>query len=187
MTPRWMFYVLTLLFAASNVWADDDNNGGATMGATLSGANEIPTNLSTGIGTVSLKVTEAPASISVTIKYSGLTGNAAAAHLHLGNRWENGPVVVTICGSSGRQCPAQGTEQTFTFPLTNAITAIPAQAFTADVATLIRALDNGVIYANVHTSTFPGGEIRGQMGHGRGRSMGNNNPGRGNGRDKPKN
>ena len=185
MTSRLLFYALSLLLAAATSFADDDNDGHRGRKTRLSGANEIPVNLSTGTGVVSLSVTEAPASISITISYSGLTGNANVAHLHLGNPWENGLPVVTICGgTSGRQCPAQGTEQTFTFPLTgNAITAIPAQAFTADVATLIRALDKGMIYANVHTNAFPNGEIRGQLG--RGRSMGNENPGRGHGRGKP--
>jgi hypothetical protein len=149
--------------------------------------NEIPANLTAGTGTASLKVTDAPASISITIRYSNLTGNASAAHLHLGNPWENGSVVVTICGSQGRSCPARGTEQTFTFPLTApAITAVPAQAFAGDVASLLRALSGGVIYVNVHTAAFPNGEIRGQIGRGRGRSSGDDNPGRGKGKGKQK-
>jgi hypothetical protein len=174
-----------LVFALSSVvWADADDNRSATLTAAMSGPKEIPVNLSTGTGNVTVRVTEAPASISITISYSKLTGDAMAAHLHLGNQWESGPIVVPICGTAGRTCPAQGTEQTFTFPLTgNAITAIPAQRFTADVATLIRALESGVIYANVHTAAFPNGEIRGQLGHGRGRASGVN-PGRGNGNGK---
>jgi hypothetical protein len=119
---------------------------------------------------VKVNITEAPASITFTLQYANLTGNATMAHLHLGNPWESGPIVVTICGgNSGRTCPAMGVESTFTFPLTGtAITAVPAQSFTADVATLLRALRAGVIYANVHTAQYPNGEIRGQVGRGLG-------------------
>ena len=127
MIGRGTFCGLLVFAVSSFAWTDaDEKNGIETLRTALSGANEIPANLSTGTGDASLKVTEAPASVSVTIRYSNLTGNAAAAHLHLGNRWENGPVVVTICGNSERACPAQGMEQTFTFALTgNAINAVP--------------------------------------------------------------
>ncbi len=183
MIARGIFYCLLALVVSSLAWADaDDDNGTGTLKAELSGLNAVPVNMSTGAGEVAVKVTESPASISVTVSYSNLTGNATAAHLHLGNEWENGPIVVPICGTPDRVCPAQGMEQTFTFPLTgSAIIPVPAQRFTADVATLMRALEGGVIYVNVHTAAFPNGEIRGQLGRGRGKAVGGENPGKGNG------
>jgi hypothetical protein len=171
-----------LPLAFSTLAFADDDEATVVMGARLSGANEVPAYITNGSGNVTVKVTEAPASISVTIKYENLKGTAQAAHLHLGNKWETGAVVVPICGVAGRVCPASGTEQTFTFPLTvGVITPLPIQGFAGDVASLIQALKSGVIYANVHTNA-PGnavnGEIRGQVGRGQGFS-GDDHPGQG--------
>lgn len=187
---KFDFFVtaLVLLLLGVPTWPQNGDNASGSFRASLTGSNELPVNLSAGTGDVSMKIDESPASASITLRYSGLTGNATMAHLRLGNRWENGPVIVTICGgASGRTCPAQNLEMTFTFPLTaGAITAIPAQGFAADVPTLIRAIRAGVVYANVHTAQYPNGEIRGQIGRGSGKSQsrggpnpGNDNPGRG--------
>lgn len=35
-----------------------------------------------------------------------------------------------------------------------------------EFAELVRAIRAGAAYVNVHSSTFPGGEVRGQLGHG---------------------
>jgi hypothetical protein len=46
---------------------------------------------------------------------------------------------------------------------------IAAQGFpAANFDALVEALDSDTAYANVHTTTFPAGEIRGQVRHGRG-------------------
>ena len=39
-----------------------------------------------------------------------------------------------------------------------------AQGFAAgDLTSIVKAIQAGVTYANMHTSVFPGGEIRGQL------------------------
>ena len=177
------------LFAFSMASFADDDDAAVAMGTRLSGANEVPVYITNGTGNVTVKVTEAPASISVRIRYDNLRGTAQAAHLHLGNRWENGAAIVTICGAAGRICPASGTEQTFTFPLTSGvITPVLSQGFAGNVASLIQALRSGVIYVNVHTNApgnAPNGEIRGQLMRGRDESD-DDNPGQGNGNGKDK-
>ena len=37
----------------------------------------------------------------------------------------------------------------------------------------VRSLRKGAVYANVHTATFPGGEIRGQINANKGKHNGN--------------
>jgi hypothetical protein len=80
-----------------------------------------------------------------TLEARDLSVPAAAAHVHLGPRNIAGPVVIPLVVGSG----TSWTVQTCT-------TASP------DLLDDIAA-DAGAYYVNVHTSTFAGGEIRGQL------------------------
>jgi hypothetical protein len=80
--------VATILVMAVPLWSADDDSGSGTFAARLTGSSEIPANLSAGTGEISVKIDASPASASIVLKYSGLSGNVMMAHLHLGNRWE---------------------------------------------------------------------------------------------------
>ena len=74
--------------------------------------------------------------------FSGLTGPATAAHIHLAARGQPGPVSVPLCGPC--TSPASGT---------------------ANVdAAVLTALQTGGAYVNIHTDTNRAGEVRGQVG-----------------------
>jgi hypothetical protein len=117
-----------------------------TFEAFLSGLGENPPNAApgTGIGTVVLNA--AQNQITVDESWSGLLAAATASHIH-------GPGGV-------------GTNASVIFPFTGvpAATAgsIPEQTFAIN-ATQVGWLFSGYLYMNVHTSAFPGGEIRGQL------------------------
>jgi Cu/Zn superoxide dismutase len=72
----------------------------------------------------------------------GLTGAAAAAHIHVAPRGRPGPVAVPLCG-----------------PCSNT-----ARGRASVDAALVRALTAGRAYVNVHTARNAAGEIRGQLG-----------------------
>ena len=107
--------------------------------------------------------------ISYTLTYQGLTTPATVAHIHFGNRVQNGSVVVFLCGGGGQvSCPPGTTEQaTVTGTITSAnVAGVTAQGIKPDGAGLQQLIDGlraGVMYANVHDSTFASGEIRGQI------------------------
>ena len=87
----------------------------------------------------------------------------AAAHIHLGQPDINGGVTVFFCGGGGRPaCPLEGTvEGDFT---ANDVLALTSQQLDLhNLAKLLSAIRAGKTYANVHTLTSPGGEIRGQI------------------------
>jgi hypothetical protein len=117
-----------------------------TFEAFLSGLGENPPNASpaTGFGTVIYDA--GLTNITVDENWSGLTAPATASHIH-------GPAGV-------------GTNAPVLFPLSGvpAATAgaIPEQTFSITAAQ-VADLFAGNLYMNVHTSTFPGGEIRGQL------------------------
>jgi len=117
-----------------------------TFEAFLTGLGENPPNGSpaSGFGTVVLNA--AQTQITVDENWSGLLAPATASHIH---------------GPGGA-----GTNAAVLFPFSGvpAATAgaIPEQSF-AITPTQVSYLFDGYLYMNVHTSVFPGGEIRGQL------------------------
>jgi len=82
------------------------------------------------------------ATLKFKLSYSGLSGPATAAHIHLGKRGVAGNVLVPLCAGN---CHS-GMKGTATFK--------------SDVADKI---EHGQTYVNVHTAKNPNGEIRGQV------------------------
>jgi hypothetical protein len=115
--------------------------GSSSLKATLSGAAEVPPNASSATGTMEGKFNSESNLLTWTVTYSGLSAPATAAHLH-------GPAL-----------PGQNAGVVVPFP--NAQTPITGQTTltSAQAADLLA----GKWYVNVHTSTYPGGEIRGQV------------------------
>src|SRR3954469_2396593 len=75
------------------------------------------------------------------LTFSGLTGPATAAHIHIGAMGKAGPVAVALCGP----CKS-GAHGTATLS-----------------AALLKKIDKHLAYVNVHTAKNPAGEIRGQV------------------------
>lgn len=109
--------------------------------AALSGAEEVPANASTATGAAAFSVDPATRILTGTVTTSGLVG--AAAHIHEGAKGVAGPIVIPLNG---------GTAGVWTVP---ANTVLTSAQYTA--------LQAGSYYVNVHSATFTGGEIRGQI------------------------
>ncbi|HXF58100.1 MAG TPA: CHRD domain-containing protein [Actinomycetota bacterium] len=133
--------------------------------ARLTGYQETPS-ISTGAtGQFRARVNPAETEISFELSWSGLEGgDAAAAHIHLGQPGVAGGVVITLCGSPKPACPT-GASASISGTLTASdVQALPAQGIAVgELAEVLRAMRRGFTYVNVHTATFPGGEIRGQI------------------------
>ena len=115
---------------------------------TLSGGASVPANGSTATGTYTVTVDDVLNSVTVNLTFSGLTGGAAsAAHIHCCVAPDaNGPVVIPFTG----------------FP--SATSGTYSNTFTGVSAANIAGIKAGAAYINIHNTTFPGGEIRGQIG-----------------------
>jgi CHRD domain len=118
----------------------------AAVSTTLNARQERPKptgNVRRATGTFTATVAKLGTSgtIAWRLRFSGLTGRAAAAHIHIGQRGRAGPVAVALCGPC--RSGARGTAN-----LTPAVLA---------------ALETGRTYVNVHTPRNAAGEIRGQI------------------------
>jgi len=159
---HWLLCAIAAL-AAGNVQAHDDDRAKAR----LSGFQEVLPLATSGSGQFEARLQSN--SISYELSFKDLEANATQAHIHFGQKGVNGGIMVFLCSNLGNgpagtpACPA--TAGTVTGTLTPASVVGPAAQ---DVAAgqfdeLLRALRSGTTYANVHSTKFPGGEIRGQI------------------------
>jgi hypothetical protein len=155
--------------------------GGATIPLTaiLSPANEVPPAASTGSGNANLDLDIAAQTLHVNIAFSGLVpttpagapSGTTAAHVHcclptpLATGVNVGVATTTPTFAGFPLGVLSGTYDT-TLDLTLASSYNPAfitlfGSVAGAEAALINGLLNGLTYLNVHTTAFPGGEIRG--------------------------
>ena len=154
---------LAALFATAAVPNSSEADEGR-LRAALRGYSEVPAVSSTGMGRFTARVSEHGDAIEYELVYAGLEATAFASHIHLGQKDVNGGVIAFLCGGGGKPaCPA--TEGTVSGTITAADVVGPAaQGIAAgEFGELLRAIDAGVTYVNVHTDKHPGGEIRGQV------------------------
>lgn len=106
-----------------------------------------------------------PSSFAFRLQWSGLTGPPLFAHIHFGQRGVNGGVSAFLCGGSTKPACPQTTAATITGTVGTADVIGPSgQGISAgEWNELTNAMVAGVTYANIHTNTNPGGELRGQI------------------------
>src|SRR5437660_3560681 len=108
--------------------------------ADLNAAQEVPSNNSTASGTATLLLSPDETSARLLLNFGGLSSPESVAHIH-------GPA-------------APGANAPVLFPLPQANLSDYLIALSPSD---VQNLDNGLLYINVHSSTFSAGEIRGQF------------------------
>ncbi len=117
-----------------------------TYDVELIGGQEEPPNSSGGIGQAQVTIDPAQGRIAVTGRYSNLQGTASAAHIHgSARRGANSGVILGLTVSGGSAGTISGSGML--------------------TASEVQTLMDGLAYLNLHSSAFPGGEIRGQIDH----------------------
>ncbi len=132
--------------------------------ANLNGFNEVPSISTTGAGVFLASINPAGDRIFYQLSYSRLDSDAHAAHIHLGQPGVAGGIIAFLCGGGDKPaCPQRG--GTVTGEIDPADVTGPAnQGIEAgSMGEAVRAMRRGFVYANVHSTRFPGGEIRGQV------------------------
>ncbi len=129
------------------------------MIANLTGAEEAPNPVATGaFGTADVTVDVANRSVKVVLSVFNLPTGSTAGHIHAGGKGAAGPVILDFTFPPGRTG-----DFNLVFNLTQSdLRPRPDQGIlTMDDA--MQAIAAGNAYVNVHTTAFPGGEIRGQL------------------------
>jgi hypothetical protein len=137
------------------------------VGAGLTGFEEVPVISTGGSGAFFARIFPDNSAMDFVLVYEDLEGGPVTqAHIHVGQVGVNGAIVIHFCGSGGKPaCPPP--PATLAGTVTGAdVVAQPNQGINAgDIGEVIRAIRAGKAYANVHTTTYPSGEVRGQLKH----------------------
>jgi hypothetical protein len=113
--------------------------GSNAVGVKLSGAEEVPPVNVTGSGSGSFRLAD-DGSITGSVTTKDVAGTAA--HIHVGAKGKNGPVIVPLEKKGDTYSVAEGRKLT---------------------AAQIKAWKAGELYVNVHTARHKGGEVRAQI------------------------
>jgi len=169
-----IFALAGLLGTAAGVQQND-------FQANLIGFREVPANSTVASGKFKAEIIN-DTTIAYELTYSGLEGTVTQAHIHFGQRFVAGGISLWLCqvpgvttdptGLSGT-CPQEAKDGTavkgnltpanLAGPAPQGIDGTPETRNAAEFAEIIKAMRAGLTYANVHSSKFPGGEIRGQI------------------------
>jgi hypothetical protein len=138
--------------------------------ANLDGLSEAPPNASPGTGSTTVTIDTTLNTMRVQASFSGLLAGVTASHIHAATATPfTGTAGVATQTPTFSGFPLGVTsgvyDQTFDMTLASSFNAsyitaqggTPASAFTA----LTAAMTQGRAYLNIHSSAFPGGEIRG--------------------------
>jgi hypothetical protein len=152
---------LTVALVATVALGDDKSKAKAT----LTGYEETPQSLSsTGSGSFHATIDDRAREIRYSLTIGGLQTKVLFAHVHFGQRATSGGVSAFLCGGGSKPapCPANGTVEGTIAPA-DVIGPTGQGIAPGEWDELVAAMRAGFTYANVHTSAFPGGEIRGQI------------------------
>ena len=136
--------------------------GPKTFTAHLSGGQEVPPVQTLAQGQAVFQLNKSGDELKYWLIVANID-NVLQAHIHMAAAGVNGPVVAWLYPSAPPAVLTPGTSNGVL--ATGTITAADLVGPLAgmELSELVAAMMAGNAYANVHTTAFPGGEIRGQI------------------------
>lgn len=167
-----IFAIPALLAAMTIVVAGDGGRNNRFNSNKMNGYQEVATTgaiSTTGNGSFTAELDGDVIHYSLT--FGALEGGAVTqAHIHFGRRGVNGGIIAWLCegtsaspSASTPTCPAAGGTVSGTISALEVIGPAGQGIAAGQFAEAVAALRAGAVYANVHTATYGGGEIRGQV------------------------
>ena len=159
------------------VRGDDGGGGRRAFRAEMSAGHEVPVVASAAKGTFRARLSDDGTSFEYSLDYEGFEGTVTQAHIHIAQPFASGGISVWLCKTGAvappttvpadtPTCGAPGTDGPEAEGVISAEDvigptgqAVPAAAFEE----LLHLMRSGYAYANVHSTSAPGGEVRGQI------------------------
>ena len=156
-------FIVAILFAFSSCEKNSEKKKTTEFekkNIPMTGAQETPAVPSSALGSMDVYYSKETRILSYTVRWSGLTDSVMLMHIHgLAPKGFNAPVVQNIVTPSNSIFP-QKTSGKYTYHKTGSLSG----TLLAD-GVVVKEQDilNGMYYINIHTTVYPGGEIRGQI------------------------
>ena len=160
----------TLLVAAFAMAGSGSHNISAQDG--LVGYQENPALSTTGSGSFEAKVNSDDSSFDWTLSYGGLEGTVTQSHIHFGQRGINAGISIWLCKTAATaasappgtaDCPTPGGTLSGTADADDVVGPAGQGIEAGHFDEILAAIRAGKAYANVHSTKYPPGEIRGQL------------------------
>jgi len=167
--PRTLLHSLAAVLAAG-AWGLAGPALAHDVDSHLEGLSEVPSVATAATGKFSATIDETGGNIQYRLAFNGLEGDVRQAHIHFGQRKVNGGVMVYLCQTTfnpdptglAPTCPQSGVVNG-TLTAANVIGPTGQGVDAGEFAELVAAIKAGAAYANVHSTKFPGGEVRAQL------------------------
>lgn len=145
MHKRLLVVLSTIALTSLLAFGSPASAGGRPLSTDLSGAEEVPPADPDGTGFARITLNSGTGEVCWSITASNITLPATGAHIHDAPAGENGAIVVTLSPPDE--------------------SGMASGCTTADRALVKDIRKNAEqYYVNVHTTDYPGGAIRGQLG-----------------------
>jgi hypothetical protein len=152
--------------SAQGFGSDDDDR----TSTDLMGYQEVPAISTEGDGTFRARMIDDDA-FRFRLTYEDLSSPVLQSHIHFGQKSVNGGIAVFLCSNLGNgpagtaACPPNGGTVTGTITAEDVVGPAGQGIAPGEFEEVLDAIRARVAYVNVHSATFPSGEIRGQLGH----------------------
>lgn len=156
--------VALLLLAAVPASAQD---GTHEFFVHLKGWEEVPAVSTNGTGRFA--GTHDDDAIDFELRYVRLSSAVTQAHIHFGQESVNGGIAAFLCSNLGNApagtptCPVPGAVLEGSITAATVVGPAGQGIGPGEFEEVLRWLEEGLIYVNVHTVAYPGGEIRSQI------------------------
>ena len=141
----------------------------------LNGFKEVPVISTTGTGEFSATISNDESEIRYKLSYKDIEGGSVTqSHIHFGPPNNTGGISVWLCSNLPspptpvgiQPCPSVAGTIEGTITAANVVGPVGQGISAGELDELIAAIRAGKTYVNVHSTTWPNGEIRSQIEHG---------------------
>jgi CHRD domain len=156
--------ILAAMIAASSILVISTNTsafaqqGDQKFTAKLTGKEEVPPKDTKASGTSEFNLSSDGNKMTYVVNVKDID-KVTQAHIHSGKKGENGPVVVWLFNTTKPTGPMSGMLSQGNFTSTDLVGPLKGK----QMSDLVKLINDGQAYVNVHTEANPMGEIRGQL------------------------